>query len=163
MIAVSINKLNDHIKELERRMTELQKVDAQVGNTKGGQKHPNFDGSYNDLFWLHHAGSTKARIPPRPLASVVKMSYKGEYLLRKGLTEYFSGIDKKGKISAEQALTPWLKGLYEYSLSMFGNTKFLKSNAQFTIDQKGFNAPLVETGELKAAWGVMINGKKVQL
>ncbi|AUR91495.1 coil containing protein [Vibrio phage 1.161.O._10N.261.48.C5] len=162
-LLMGLSKISDNLDELERRMRDLENLNATVGNTKGNQPHPNFDGSYNDLFWLQHSGSTKARIPPRPIASIASMSYKGDDLLKKGLQQYFSNIDKKGKMSAEQALKPWLKGFYDYSLSIFGNTTMLKSNAQFTIDKKGFNQPLIETGALKEAWGVMIEGTRVEL
>ena len=163
-LLMGLSKMSDNLEELERRMRELERINVSIGNTKGNQPHPNFDGSYNDLFWLQHSGSTKARIPPRPIAVISKMSYKGEDLLRKGLNKYFINLDKKSKMSAEQALTPWLKGFYEHSLSIFGNTTFLKSNAQFTIDQKGGrNTPLIDEGHLKAAWGVLIDGVRVEL
>lgn len=162
-LLMGLSKMTDNLEELERRMRELERTEAHVGNTKGDQPHPNFEGSYNDLFWLQHSGSTKARIPPRPIASIASMSYKGEDLLRKGLDKYFNNLDKKSTFSAEDALKPWLKGFYDHSVAMFGDTTVLKSNAQFTIDQKGFNAPLVEEGHLKSAWGVMINGARVEL
>ncbi|AUR93485.1 coil containing protein [Vibrio phage 1.187.O._10N.286.49.F1] len=162
-LLMGLSKMSDNLKELERRMRELEGLDAAVGNTKGNQHHPTFEGSYNDLFWLQHSGSTKARIPPRPIATIAKMSYKGEDLLRKGLNKYFSNLDKKSTFTAEDALKPWLKGFYDHSVAMFGDTTVLKSNAQFTIDQKGFNAPLIETGSLKSAWGVMIDGVRVEL
>lgn len=160
---MGLSKMTDNLEELERRMRALESLDATVGNTKGDQPHPNFDGSYNSLFWIQHSGSTKARIPPRPIASIA-MSYKGEDLLRKGLGKYFSNLEKKSNFTAEDALKPWLKGFYEYSVSMFGDTTVLKSNAQFTIDKKGGrNTPLIETGALKDAWGVLINGERVEL
>ncbi|CAM0045390.1 tail completion or Neck1 protein [Vibrio phage K406] len=161
-LLMGLSKISDNLEELERRMRELEDLDMSIGNTKGNQQHPNFNGSYNDLFWIQHSGSTKARIPPRPIASIA-MSYKGEDLLRKGLNTYFSNLEKKSTFTAEGALKPWLKGFYEYSLSIFGSTTVLKSNAQFTIDKKGFNAPLIETGALKGAWGVLINGVRVEL
>ena len=162
-LLMGLSKMSDNLAELERRMRALEDLDASIGNTKGDQPHPNFSEGYNALFWLQHSGSTKARIPPRPIATIASMSYKGEDLLRKGLDTYFSNLTKKSTFSAEDALKPWLKGFYDHSVAMFGDTKVLKSNAQFTIDQKGFNAPLVEEGNLKSAWGVMINGARVEL
>ena len=161
-LLMGLSKMTYNLEELERRMRKLEDLDMSIGNTKGNQPHPNFSEGYNSLFWLQHSGSTKARIPPRPIASIA-MSYKGEDLLRKGLGKYFSNLEKKSNFTAEDALKPWLKGFYEYSLSVFGNTTVLKSNAQFTIDQKGFNAPLIETSALKDAWGVLIDGVRVEL
>ena len=161
-LLMGLSKMSDNLEELERRMRALEGLDTSIGNTKGNQPHPNFNGSYNDLFWLQHSGSTKARIPPRPIASIASMSYKGEDLLRKGLNKYFSNLDKKSTFTAEDALKPWLKGFYDHSVAMFGDTTVLKSNAQFTIDQKGFNAPLIGEGHLRAAWGVMIDGMRVE-
>lgn len=160
---MGLSKMSDNLEELERRMRELEGTEAHIGNTKGNQQHPNFEGSYNDLFWLQHSGSTKARIPPRPISSIASMSYKGEDLLSKGLNKYFSALDKKSTFTAEDALKPWLKGFYDHSVAMFGDTTVLKSNAQFTIDKKGFNQPLIETGALRSAWGVTINNKVVEL
>lgn len=162
-IAMGIKKMSSNLDELERRLKELQKVEATVGITNDG-KHPNFDGSFHELMWMQHSGVSSKRIPPRPLGSISLLTFKGEDIMRKSLNKYFSNLDKKGGvISAEDTLKPWLKGMYEHSLNLFGNKTFLRPNAQFTIDSKGFNAPLVESGSLKAAWGVKINNVKVEL
>lgn len=160
-IAMGIKKMSSNLDELELRLKELQKVEATVGITNDG-KHPNFDGSYHDLMWIQHSGVSSKRIPPRPLGTISLLTFKGEDIMRRSLNKYFSNLNKKGGVlSAEDALKPWLKGMYEHSLNIFGNTTFLEPNAQYTIDRKGFDAPLVESGSLKAAWGIKINGKVV--
>lgn len=162
-IAMGIKKMSSNLDELERRLKELQRVEATVGITNDG-KHPNFDGSYHDLMWMQHSGVASKNIPPRPLGSIALLSFKGEDIMRKSLNKYFRNLNKRGGvISAEDALKPWLKGMYEHSLNIFGNKTFLEPNAQFTIDKKGFNSPLIESGSLKAAWAIKINGKKVEL
>ena len=161
-LLMGLSKMSDNLVELERRMVALQKLDAGVGNTKGNMTHPNFEEGYNSLFWLQHSGSTKAKIPPRPISTISAMTFKGEDLIRKGLTSYFKDLDKKSTVSAEDALMPFLKGLYEYSYDIFGDNTFLKPNAEYTIKLKnGRDTPLIDSGDLRAAWGILIDGKGV--
>ena len=160
-LLMGLSKMSDNLEELERRMRELERTEASVGITNDG-KHPNFDGSYHELMWLQHAGSSRQNLPPRPLATIAMAGYDGKKALKQGLDRYFSNIEKKGKVSAEDALMPFLKGLHKYSINIFGNKTFLEPNAQFTIDKKGFDSPLIESGSTKDAWNIKINGTVIK-
>jgi len=161
-LAMGLVKVSDHVAELEKRLKALEKLDAGVGNTKGNMTHETYEEGFNNLFWLQHSGSTKAKIPPRPIATISAMTFKGEDLIRKGLTSYFKDLDKKGKVNPEDALMPFLKGLYEYSYDIFGDNTFLKPNAEYTIKLKnGRDTPLIDSGSLRDAWGILIDGKGV--
>lgn len=162
-LLMGLKKVSSNLDELERRLKELQRVDASVGVTNDG-KHPSFEGSFHELMWLQHGGVSSKNIPPRPLGTISLLTFKGEEIMRKSLNKYFNNLNKKGgMLSAEDALKPWLKGMYKHSLNMFGNTTFLKPNKQFTVDKKGFQGPLVESSALRDSWGITINGVVVTL
>lgn len=160
-VAIGVFKLEDHFDELERRIRELAELDAFVGVTDDGM-HPDFDGTYHELMWMLHAGVSEMNIPPRPLASVAMMTFKGENILKRDLDRYFKNLDKRSSVSAQDTVKPFLMAFYDHSKSIFGDTTFLEPNAQYTIDIKGFDAPLVDSGSTKATWGIKINDKRIK-
>lgn len=165
MIAMSLKKMSSNLHELERRMKELQNTTAHVGVDSTDGIHEGSGMLYTELHWLHHSGYTTngRRVPARPVSTVVRYTFKGEDILRKGLDKYFSNLNKKGGvISAEAALKPWLTSMLDYAkYEVFGSTTKLESNSPYTIKMKGFDSPMVDTGELRDQWKVRINGTVV--
>lgn len=161
-LLMGLSRISDNLDELERRMVALQKIEASVGVTAEDGIHEPSGMTYVDLHWLHHAGSSKNNLPARPVATIVRMSYKGEDILMKSLNKYFSHLDKKQPMSVEDVFTPFLNGMLDYAKDeVFGNTSKLAKNSPYTISLKGKDSPMQDTNQLMNAWKVRINGKVV--
>lgn len=164
MIAINIEKLSCDLDALERKLHALADAEILVGVKEEQGRHSTFDGSYTDLLWMHHSGySSNGRYAPaRPIKDVALLTYKGnKTALNKGLDAYFSDL-KSNKVSVQDALSPIVEHLWGHSYKIFGDYTKLEPNAQGTIDKKGFDAPLFDTGELQSQWSAWINGTKVR-
>ena len=162
-LLMGLSKMSDNLEELERRMRELERTEASVGVTAEDGIHEPSGMTYVDLHWLHHAGSSKNNLPPRPVSTIVRMSYKGEDILMKSLNKYFSNLDKKQPMSVEDVFTPFLNGMLDYTQNyVFGSVSKLAPNSPYTIEMKGKNSPMIDTGQLMDQWKVRINGRVIQ-
>ncbi len=161
MLAIGIELLEDYTKELERRLKELEKQEVFIGVKAEQGTHQPSGLNYTDLLWIHDIGSSK--LPARPVAEWTLLSFNKDKTLRDGLKKFLSDIDKPSSpISAKEAVTPFTNAMWRAGYNVFGNLNYLESNAEYTIDRKGFNSPLIETGELRDQWSVYINDTKVK-
>jgi len=162
-LLMGLSKMSDNLEELERRMRELERTEGSVGVTVEDGIHEPSGMTYVDLHWLHHAGSSKNNLPARPVATIVRMSYKDEDILMKSLNKYFSNLDKKQPMSVEDVFTPFLSGMLDYAKDeVFGNTSKLAKNSPYTISIKGKDSPMQDTNQLMDEWKVRINGRVIQ-
>ena len=161
-LLMGLSKMSDNLEELERRMRKLERTEASVGVTAEDGIHEPSGMTYVDLHWLHHAGSSKNNLPPRPVSTIVRMSYKGEDILMKSLNKYFSNLAKKQPMSVEDVFTPFLNGMLDYAKDeVFGSTSKLAKNSPYTIEMKGKDSPMQDTNQLTNTWKVRINNKVV--
>ena len=81
----------------------------------------------------------------------------------KSLNKYFSNLDKKQPMSVEDVFTPFLNGMLDYTQNyVFGSVSKLAPNSPYTIEMKGKNSPMIDTGQLMDQWKVRINGRVIQ-
>ncbi|AUR89075.1 coil containing protein [Vibrio phage 1.121.O._10N.286.46.C4] len=160
MLAIGLGLKSSNLDNLIKRMEDLEKQEAFVG-VKPSQGVHSSGLNFTDLLWIHHMGVPSRNIPSRPISSIAKMTFKGHTVLRKSLDKYFSQLDKKrAPVAADKVLQPFAEELWEYSWDIFGDTSYLENNAQSTIDRKGFDAPMFETGELRGQWSYYLNDKQ---
>ena len=109
------------------------------------------------LLYLHENGAPGANIPPRPALQIGLGSVKGEMdaLMRAGKRSALRGdvesaqeyYERAGEIGASA-----VKGVM--------GTEALAPNAPRTVAKKGFNAPLIETGQLQGAITYVVRQKR---
>lgn len=163
---ISIKLLEDHLKELEKRVDQLANEEAFVGVSESQGTH--YSGmTYPELGILHANGSSELNIPSRDIAEWSLLTYKGHNKLKADLKRFLGNLDKRPRITAKQVAQNWAKDFHEHSLTIFGNTNYLQSNAQYTQTLKELDGvspsdnPLVWTGDYKNAWSAWINDVKV--
>ena len=165
MIELNLFLIDDHLDELERRIKELQKSESFVGYDISQGIHKESNMPYTNLMALMSAGYSPKNLPARPIMLYAANAYPLEdSSMKKDLTKYFTQIDKsKAPISVTQINENWVNGYAQVALMMFGSTTIFESNASRTIAQKGFNAPLVDKGDLRDNLGYRINNGTFKL
>lgn len=169
MINLELTMLEDNFDKLEKRLRELEESQSFVGydRSQGEYKTDREDNEldYVDLIKIHSVGVSSMNIPARPIFDMAYRDYKLQNSqLEKSLKKYFLRIkNNKAPISVEEIHEEWVDEFSQDVLQMFGSTGHLEENAESTQDQKGFNAPLVKTGELRDNLGYSINNDKLKL
>lgn len=162
MVVMSIKKKKDNLKVLEKRLKALSKVKAHVGLKPEQGIHKPSGMLYTELMWLHDSGSPSLRIPARPVAELAMLSFDGKEELRRDIKKYLSGLDKPLQITTQTLAENWAKSMWRTSYDIFGDLSKLVPNSAYTVDLKGHNTPLIETGELQDNWSAWVNGKKIK-
>ncbi len=159
-----------------KRLAGLQKINAYVGvpssgknertshllelagKTKGKQKKARLtklagqDVTNSELLFIHTNGSKLKHIPPRPVLqpaieaedNKAKIIYEIEGAMRAQLAGDKEGAEKKmlrAALAGQNAARKWFTD----------PRNGWKGNAQRTIDEKGSDRPLIDTGALRAA------------
>ncbi|AGH32178.1 hypothetical protein VPHG_00111 [Vibrio phage 11895-B1] len=162
MIA-TIKLLEDHTDNLIKRLEDLARQEAHVGLQRSQGTHEPSGLNFVDIAGILHNGNSKNNQPARPLSTIAAITYKDDGQLKKDLRKYLSNIKSvKPPISAKQVVMNWAEKMYSHSYNMIGNPAYLASNRPSTIAMKGHNSPWEETGVLKDAWSIFINGVKVK-
>lgn len=166
MLPITIKLLEDNLRELEKRIDQLEREEAFVGVSEAQGQH--YSGmTYPELGILHANGSTELNIPSRDIAEWSLLTYKGHRKLKADMKQFLQNLDKKPTITAKRVAGNWAKDFHDHSLTIFGNTSYLESNSQYTQTLKSAdgvnppNNPLVWTGDYKDAWSAWINDIKV--
>lgn len=165
MINLELTMLEDNFDKLEKRLRELEESQSFVGYDRSQGEHGDSELDYVDLIKIHSIGVSSMNIPARPIFDRAYRDYKLQNSqLEKSLKKYFLRIkNKKAPISVEEIHEEWVDEFSQDVLQMFGSTSHLEDNKQSTIDEKGFNAPLVNTGELRDNLGYSINDERLKL
>lgn len=162
---MKLQLIDDHLDNLERRLEQLAKEEAFVGVREDQGVHEPSGLSLPDLMNIHHGGVPSKNIPARPLAEISAITFPKVKMtaFKKGLQEYLGDIHKANPPKKVDKITyTFAEDMWEHSYQMFGNLRYLESNAESTILKKGFNEPLIETSELQNSWSAWVNGVKVR-
>lgn len=150
---IKITRKTKNFEKLAKKLQTLAKESVESGYFKEQPDHPEANMSYAQLMTIHEYGYDGNE--ERPVRDITMANMKGEVgkILKQNLF----------KLSEEQLLDVIGKNTTRFAKSVFGDTSLLASNSAYTIDLKGFDAPLVDSGLLANNWSyrVSINGKIV--
>lgn len=158
----------NNLPHLLSRLRELQKSQGSIGYYNEQGEHSTSGLRYVDLFGIQSFGSTKVKIPPRPVLDLTFDLYNPlskNMTLKRDLKLYFSNIKSKTpRIKAEQILENVLGDYVEKVRSYFADPTKIESNSAFTQwlkEKNGLvpNSPLVWSGELRDNLSYKINGQ----
>ena len=140
-------------------MKNLRKADAQVGYFKEQGRHSS-GFSYPALMYLHEVigvPSSSGKVYRR-LFEITMMLNQRALLeqTKKNLYKQLNRLDS----DPTSTLEAFARGAQKAIKSGFGNSSILPPNSPSTVKQKGFNAPLVETGDLKSELAYKVSTKK---
>ncbi|CAH9012393.1 putative coil containing protein [Vibrio phage 424E50-1] len=163
MIPIGIKLMEDYTDNLRNRLEALEKQEVLVGVTEQEGIHEPSGMSYVDLLKLHSAGVPSMNIPSRDVAEWTLLTYTKHKELKQDLTKYLDHIDRRQPpVPTKEVVKRWSESMWRQGYDMFGNLNYLEGNAERTIDLKGFDSPLIETGSLRDSWSIYINGVKVK-
>lgn len=139
-----------HWEELEKRLKQLAEKEVSVG-VYSQKMHPLTTFTYSALFNYLSQGNPKMNLPPRPVLLQTFTFFKPDASVKKLFQEYFKDIHKKKSSSAAEKVLHGLGKFYRDTAAekVMGSTVYLAENAEWTIRNKGFNAPMIETGNLR--------------
>lgn len=153
MLTFGLKRTKNFLPNLRKRLEELNKSSFEIGYFPSQGVHEPSGLTYSGLFAIQSFGSRSADIPARPILDLTFSTFHpltGNIDVKRMLKKYLSGIDKKNpKISLEVIIDNISGDYVEKVRRGFGDTSKLKSNSTFTIERKGLDSPLIETGELK--------------
>lgn len=152
MATVTLKTKTNKFKKLRERITKINKEFVTYGYYSEQGEHSYAGMSYVELMAIHEYGAFNAGfgpIPPRPVFQIslneIKSGSGNQYKIP--LQNYFKRIGGDAKpVKYLDALVA--KFAYK-TASNFGSGKLI-SNTESTVDKKGFNAPLIWTGDLVA-------------
>lgn len=133
-------------KNLKSSLRKLQKAYSQYGYfSSQGKHHSGLKFPY--LAAIHEFGLDQ---PRRPVFQITAMT-KGDLIMgntKLALKRDFKRIARGMSIKFEDTLDTFATTGMKLTKRNFGKTPPLKSNSQATINLKGRNSPLIDTGEL---------------
>lgn len=150
----SIKLKKDYIKELEKRLRNINGTTLQVGVFDTSKHYSGF--TYVNLFKYLHNGNESKNLPARPVLTIAftfnPVSNKIKLALKSYLKDLHVNKNKSHFIKELRKVGEFYKSeIYDY----FGDPNVLPDNAPYTQYYKerlGFdpNSPLVLTGELRS-------------
>lgn len=152
MLKMSTKFKKNNLKNLKKRIREIDGQHIKYGYFKEQGQHTYADMYYVDLMAIHEYGSVDAGfgvIPPRPVFQIAinEIKVRDYKTVLRPLESMFNRIG--GDKSVDQVLDRIGYNFARKTQSIFGSDK-LADNSPATIDSKGFNSPLIWTGELSA-------------
>lgn len=154
MLKISTIVKKNNIPNLRQRIIDIanQKVFfgyyAAQGTHYSGLSYPELMAIHE--FGVHGVGFNGAGIPPRPVLSITMKIVKagGAKQVYTPLSKYFGRLGVTSK--SEFYLSKIGLNLATTAQKLFGKSPPLTPNSSWTTKAKGFNKPLVWTGDLKA-------------
>ena len=144
-----MSKVTCDTKILDGLIRDVSKGDrsARIGFFDDSGKHPRSGATAYEVAAINNFGAPEANIPERPF--VTDGAYERELLsqdiLKKGVRQVHLG-----KRTFKKSLSEAAEAQKESILAQLQIARFVyQPNAQTTVDSKGFNAPLFETGWLQ--------------
>lgn len=140
-----LQNLADNIRIISQQTLEVGHFDEQGYHSEADHL------KLVDLMRIHHAGFIKGTVsvPPRPILNILKSrakklsNSKQKAAFKKWLSSEMTREDHR------QLLEALGESLVEVEKAIFGASPPLATNASGTVKAKGFNSPMIETGELK--------------
>jgi hypothetical protein len=144
-----MSKVTCDTKILDSMIRQVSKGDrsARIGFFDDSGKHPRSGATACEIAAINNFGAPESNIPERPF--VTDGAYERELLsqdiLRKGVRQAH-----QGRKTFRKSLTEAAEAQKESIGAQLQLARFVyQGNAQSTVDSKGFNAPLFETGWLQ--------------
>ena len=142
-----------HIKKpardkLQRMMSDLTSSNVKVGFFADQGTHPTAKMSYPSLMYLQEVKGVKSRngkVRRRAFEITMRMQ-KNQLLSSVQLTLKRQLVGSGNMNTVKESFGNQTK---KAITSTFGNSSLLQPNAPSTVKRKGFNAPLIETSDLK--------------
>lgn len=140
-------------------MKNLKKANAQVGYFQEQGRHSS-GFSYPALMYLHEVvgiQSSSGKVYRRLFEITMMLNQRS--ILEQTKKNLFIQLNKLD-IDPTNTLEAFSKNTQKAIKSGFGNSSILPPNSPVTVKQKGFNAPLIETGDLKDKLAYKVSTKK---
>lgn len=150
MFSVSIQRKTNNLEKLIKRMEALENETVETGVFIEQGEHPNAQMSYVELAVMHEQGD--GYFPPRTVRPLIMNTMKEQPFLR-DVAKNISGYLFRD-VNLNYTLGYIGQKMSFIGKNFFGeiNMPWMSSNAAYTIQDKGFNAPLVDEGHLRDAW-----------
>ena len=142
---VKVKRKTNNLQKLEKRIRELAESKVESGYFPEQGDHPTANMPYGQLMAIHELGLRD--LDKRPVRLFAMKSFKNNH--DKTLKELRSFV--RGESDVEDVLQAAGKEITMKAVDIFGGPR-LKPNSEYTIEQKGFDSPLIEFGYLKSAW-----------
>lgn len=153
MLVFSLKKNKCYLKNLRKRLKELKGKSFSVGYFPQNGIHEPSGLTYSNLFAIHSFGSKAAGIPARPVLNLnfgLWNPIKNNTYLKNQLKKYLSNIKSTNAPIKFSILLDNIAGSYVHTTkASFGDNVKLVSNTPYTVNLKGNDTPLVETGKLR--------------
>lgn len=152
MLKMSTKFKKNNLKNLKKRIREVEGQHVKYGYFKEQGDHAYAEMSYVDLMIIHEYGSVDAgfgAIPPRPVFQIALNEIKTQDYKKivRPLESMFNRIG--GNKPVDQVLDRIGYNFVRKTQSIFGSDK-LADNSPSTVEAKGYNSPLIWTGDLAA-------------
>lgn len=148
---ITLQQTSNTLGEALAKVEKLNNESVSVGHFAESGEHSS-GMSYPELMKLHHTGVPSQGIPARPVLTILfqnNLHLINQPVVQKAIKAYMkSDLSEKAQAKMLRAIG---RHLAQKEVELFGSTPPLTENAQSTRDMKGFDAPLVETGELMEA------------
>ena len=144
-MTVTLVRKTNNLEKLAKRLQKLSRTHVSSGYFGEQGDHPEIKLKYSVLMLIHENGMFNN--PARPVRTITtfKMKAYGK-AWAKDISKYLYH-----NLHLEELLDKIGKDTTEVAQSVFG-TPQLEANSPVTVELKGFNSPLVDSGLLRANW-----------
>jgi hypothetical protein len=135
------------VKQLRRQLEKVAASEVDVGFLDGKAHPAEPPGGLNlpSIALIQEFGAPEANIPPRPFMSETFRTSKAFKFAAAKLRMIFRGMNTDVRHSLFYLLGKFVAGEMSRNIKDWSEP----ANAPFTVDKKGFNDPLVETGFMR--------------
>ncbi len=146
VMAVEIIRKTRNLEKLINRIKSTRGKIVETGYFQEQGLHSEYGMFYGRLMQIHEFGMFG--LPERPVQLPTWRYMKSTY------SDWSYEIKRfiQGKQELSDVLTKVGSKASSFAKSVFGDTSMLEPNAPSTIEEKGSNSPLVDTGELRDKW-----------
>lgn len=145
---VKITRKTDLIETLQKKIKDIQKASVSSGYYPESGIHEDSGMHYAALMSLHEYGSMIEGIPARPVREItINSAIKNGMYWSYDVSNYLNG-----KKSLNSSLNSIGSEFTDTAQGIFGSSPPLTENAKSTVEIKGKNTPLVDTGDLRNKW-----------
>lgn len=149
-MAIKITRKTRNIEKLIKKLEKIGKSNVSSGYFPEQGYHSEYGMSYANLMSIHETG--KFGLPVRPVKFLTAQHMDRSY------PEWSIAIKKflQGKQDLDSSLHEIGIEATAEAKSIFGSVPPLQPNSPETIQIKGSNQPLVDSGELRDNWGYKV-------
>lgn len=145
---VKITRKTNLIETLQKKIKDIQKASVSSGYYPESGIHEDSGMHYAALMSLHEFGSRIEAIPARPVREItINTAVRDGKYWCDDVRNYL-----EGKKTLNSSLNSIGSELTDTAQGIFGSSPPLTENAESTVEIKGKNTPLVDTGDLRNEW-----------